>query len=160
MSTSFSLLNDTSTSSNPVINISDVISTMTSSFDGTANSTDAAGGCGNGEGGGGSGSNCTVTQSPPSPPPPGGNEALCTRLAPPPVPPWLRDSPGRLYQMTKHCKSWSLYRELCTGSADNSTFGYPRYVDTGGTSLFSPNDTPGPCPLLTSKGPLVGRQRE
>lgn len=36
--------------------------------------------------------------------------SVCERLAPPPVPPWLQDAPSRLHEMTRHCRSWTLYQ--------------------------------------------------
>ncbi|XP_076442246.1 uncharacterized protein LOC143281136 [Babylonia areolata] len=119
MSTLVLPLNETVTTSplSPA-DVTDVLSTLLTPLNVTSNvSTATDGGCGK------DGGPCNVTQ------PPGGL-ALCTRLAPPPVPPWLRESPGRLYQMTKHCRSWSLYQELCNNGTSNSTLGYPRYVDT------------------------------
>ena len=106
--TTFHAVHDSTTSSS-VVNASDVTTAA------SPNVTELSeGGCGE------DGTACNVTQTPV-------DLALCTRLAPPPVPPWLRDSPSRLHELTRHCRSWTLYNgktrswTLCNGKTRSWT---------------------------------------
>ena len=94
MTTFLATTTDT-TASPSTVNVSDV--TTAAALAGNVTEL-AEGGCGED----GAACNVTVSLAP-------GDLALCSRLAPPPVPPWLRDSPARLHQLTRHCKSWTLY---------------------------------------------------
>lgn len=104
----FTIMNDTTTEPPTIAIINTTVTTAT-----TANLTDPLS-C-NDE----AGVTCSIQLG-------SGDPVMCTRLAPPPVPPWLEESPSRLHELTKHCRSWTLYHELCQGGRGNSTLKQPR----------------------------------